>query len=62
MFNFLITAGIGADIAQNVLDMVDAGMTIASILSFVSTLGLGTAGIIAVKAFIKKKAFRTLAN
>ncbi|MFW2491795.1 hypothetical protein ACN077_25040 [Clostridium chromiireducens] len=62
MFNLLIGLGMGSDIVQHVLDMIDAGMTVATILSFLYTLGVGTAAAALIKQAIKKKAFRTIAN
>jgi TM2 domain-containing membrane protein YozV len=62
MFGYLISLGMAASVANNIISMINAGLTIATILSFISTLGVGAGALVLIKQMIKKKALRTLVN
>lgn len=62
MFGYLITLGLSATLANNVIKMINAGLTITSILTFLATLGVGASALMLIKQMIKRKALRTLAN
>lgn len=62
MFGYLIALGMSATVVNNIISMINAGLTITTILSFIATLGVGTGALVLIKQMIKKKALRTLAN
>ncbi|MBE6049694.1 MAG: hypothetical protein E7214_03290 [Clostridium sp.] len=61
MVYWLAALGVSSDIIQNVIDMVNAGLSVASVLSFLSTLGLGAGLLAALKGIAKKKGVQAIA-
>ena len=55
MVYWLTTLGISADIAKNIVDVINAGLTVTTILSLFSTVGLGAGLIATLKVIFKKK-------
>lgn len=55
MVYWLTTLGISADIAKNIVDVINAGLTVTTILSLFSTVGLGAGLIATLKGIFKKK-------
>lgn len=55
MINWLVSLGVAADIAKNIIDIINAGFTVASILSILSTAGLGAGVLTTLKGILKKK-------
>lgn len=55
MVDWLVSLGVAADIAKNIIDIINAGFTVASILSILSTAGLGAGVIATLKGILKKK-------
>lgn len=59
MINDLVGYGIGVNTATNIVNLINAGLTVGSIVSIVGGASVGLAGMFnAVKAAIAKKGIR----
>lgn len=57
MFDWLVSLGFAITTAKNIISLVNAGLTIWTIVSFFSTLGVGAGLILSLKGILKYQGF-----
>lgn len=55
MIHWLTVIGLSADLVDKVRSMINAGLTIATVISFLSSAGVGSGIILALKGIFKKR-------
>lgn len=57
MINWLISMGISASLGKSIIDLVNAGLAISTIVSLFTTAGIGASLLMSLKGILKKKGF-----
>lgn len=57
MINWLVSIGLSVSLSKSLIDVVNAGLAVSTIVSLFTTAGIGSSLILSLKGILKKKGF-----